>query len=74
VAKLFPFKGQDPWPAKIAGYQHSVYMSPEDSHFSKINFLGSDFCAANKFHPWYDDDRRTLTYYIGEGWGAPPKL
>lgn len=32
----------------IAGYRHTVYPSPPNSHFFEINILGTDFCNANQ--------------------------
>jgi len=31
----------------VAGYRHTIYVAPEDSHFSDINILGADFCNTN---------------------------
>ena len=41
--------------------RHTIYVAPEDSHFSDINVLGADFCNANI--PYF---RTQLQYEDGE--------
>jgi len=63
-----------PLDAKIAGYEHPVYVSPPDSHFAGINILGGDFCHRKLLRPWLDDEHPTVTYYVGKKWQVVPKL
>jgi len=57
-----------PTPVKLAGYSHSVYMSPRNSHFADVNILGMDFCNVNQVRPWHDYENRKVTLYFGGGW------
>ena len=62
-----------PSDAKIAGYSAPVRLSPPYSHISEVNILGIDFSIRHGFIPRVAKDDPMVTFYIGDGWGAPTK-
>lgn len=68
TSELFGIMEDQPTPVKLAGYRHSVYMSPKNSHFANVNILGMDFCNVNEVRPWHDYKNRKVTLYFGGGW------
>ena len=59
----------------IAGRTHSILLSPEGSHFTDINIIGADFCAAHELNIWTDYEKRTVKFYFGgEKWAVEPNL
>jgi hypothetical protein len=62
-----------PTPVKLAGYPHSVYMSPKNSQFASVNILGMDFCNVNEVHLWHDYKDRKVTLYFGGRWELPTR-
>ncbi|KAI9767813.1 MAG: hypothetical protein M1840_005494 [Geoglossum simile] len=65
-----------PTPVKIAGYHHTVFMSPHKSHFSDLNILGVDFYNAYNVNAWHDYRNQKAKLYFGRQWevAMTPKL
>jgi hypothetical protein len=61
---------------KIAGYPHTVYISPKDSHFADVNLLGSPFLSLRNIALAYNGNKRALDVMFGWGkqWECRSKL
>ncbi|KAF2187162.1 hypothetical protein K469DRAFT_749516 [Zopfia rhizophila CBS 207.26] len=55
-------------PVRIAGYDHTVSISPGISHFAPLNLLGSDFYGKKIHVSEFDPIAGTVNMYFNSGW------
>ena len=73
AAKAFGITGYSGL-AYVAGYRHTIYVSPENSHFTNINVLGADFVNANISISQRNFNAKTEKLYFNNNWEVKPKL
>lgn len=61
-------------PIHIGGHLAPVMVSPQYSHFSEVNVIGTDYIALHNIATFLDPKRQILTFYYGLAGKIPAPL